>query len=68
MEKITVHTSFDPEKHGMMVCRNCNGIGYIQNPKRQCCPKCGGFGLIKKEKEAFEMNGGGWIAHEYRKT
>jgi RecJ-like exonuclease len=39
----------NPEKYGMMTCPSCNSQGYIQNPKRQCCPRCGGFGFIKKE-------------------
>jgi len=42
----------DPEKYGMVVCPVCKGNGYVQNPNRQCCPKCGAFGFIKKEKEA----------------
>ena len=42
--------NFNPEKYGMVVCPDCNGIGYVENPTRQCCPKCGGFGYIKKEK------------------
>src|SRR4030042_1319978 len=42
---------FNPEKYGMVTCSCCNGRGYIQNPKRQCCPKCGGFGLVRKETE-----------------
>jgi len=50
-ERSTKNKNFDPEKYGMMVCPCCNSRGYIQNPKRQCCPKCGGFGFIKKEVE-----------------
>lgn len=42
---------FNPEKYGMLVCPDCNGTGYVGNPTRQCCAKCGGFGYIKKEKE-----------------
>jgi len=42
---------FNPERYGMVICQHCNGTGYIQNPKRQCCPKCGGFGLIIKAKD-----------------
>jgi uncharacterized OB-fold protein len=42
---------FHPEKYGMVVCPDCKSNGYVQNPKRQCCPKCGGFGFIKKEEE-----------------
>ncbi len=46
---------FNPEKYGMVICVSCYGHGYIQNPKRQCCSKCGGFGFIKKEPEK-ELN------------
>jgi DnaJ-class molecular chaperone len=42
---------FEPEKYGMVICPSCNGKGYIQTPKRQCCPKCGGFKFVKKETE-----------------
>jgi uncharacterized OB-fold protein len=42
---------FNPEKYGMIICPNCNSQGYIQYPKRQCCPRCGGFGFIIKEAE-----------------
>jgi len=42
---------FNPERYGMVLCLRCISRGYIQNPKRQCCPKCGGFGFIKKEEE-----------------
>jgi uncharacterized OB-fold protein len=45
---------FNPERHGMVICHYCNSTGYIQYPKRQCCPKCGGFGLIKQEKAASD--------------
>lgn len=41
---------FNPEKYGMEVCDCCNSQGYIFNPTRQCCPKCGGFGFVKKEE------------------
>jgi DnaJ-class molecular chaperone len=42
---------FEPEKYGMVICPSCNGKGYIQTPKKQCCPKCGDFEFVKKEKE-----------------
>ena len=42
---------FNPEKYGMTICPHCNSQGYIQYPKRQCCPRCGGFGFIIKEAE-----------------
>ena len=40
-----------PEKYGMVPCPTCNSHGYIENPNRQCCPKCKGFGFIKEESE-----------------
>jgi DnaJ-class molecular chaperone len=45
MEKI-----LNPEKYGMLICPVCFGKGFINEPKRQACPKCGGFGWIKKEE------------------
>jgi DnaJ-class molecular chaperone len=47
--KINLNKTLDPEKYGMLLCPLCDGKGFIINPKRKCCPKCGGFGLIKKE-------------------
>ena len=47
--EINVNKTFDPEKYGMILCPLCDGKGFIINPKRKSCPKCGGFGLIKKE-------------------
>jgi len=47
--------TFDPKKYGMVICPWCNGDGYTRNPNRQCCPKCGGFGLIKNEPKE-DMN------------
>ena len=47
---------FNPFKYGMVNCKYCNTQGYIYYPKRQVCPKCGGFGLIKEEKEGFERD------------
>jgi DnaJ-class molecular chaperone len=41
--------TFDPARYGMVVCSDCKGDGYVLRSNRQCCPKCGGFGLIKKE-------------------
>jgi DnaJ-class molecular chaperone len=46
----------DPERYGMVICPRCNAQGYIQDPKRQCCPKCGGFGFIMKEAEQDTNN------------
>jgi DnaJ-class molecular chaperone len=49
IERSIKNKNFNPEKYSMVVCPCCNSQGYIQNPDRQCCPKCGGFGFIKKE-------------------
>ena len=37
---------FGTEIYGMVTCRNCDSHGFIQNPKRQSCLTCGGFGFI----------------------
>ena len=47
--RIGMRRIFDPERHGMAFCPDCHDTGYVQNLKRQCCPKCGGFGWIRKE-------------------
>jgi hypothetical protein len=47
---------FDPEKYGMIICPCCNGQGFIREPERQGCPKCGAFGFIKKEAEKDTNN------------
>ncbi len=50
--------SFDPEKHGMVMCPECKGHGKL--PKGpggvKVCSKCGGFGLIKKEQDRAEQH------------
>ncbi len=42
---------FDPAKYGMATCPFRFGLGYIQNPNRQCCVRCGGFGYVIKEAQ-----------------
>jgi len=44
---------FNPEKYGMEVCPLCKGKGKIGKKPGELnvCRECGGFGLIKKEKE-----------------
>ena len=37
--------------YGMVVCPWCNSYGYMQNPERNRCPKCGGFGFVIREPE-----------------
>ena len=46
---------FNPEEYGMIICPDCNSAGYVQYPERQCCPKCGGFGFIRKEGNTFDQ-------------
>ncbi len=47
MEKV-----FDPKKVGMVCCPLCNGDGKLPEDcdGSKVCPKCGGFGIIKKEE------------------
>ena len=47
--EINVNRTFDPKKYGMILCPLCKGKGFVINPERQCCQKCGGFGYIKIE-------------------
>lgn len=44
---------FDPEKYGMLFCIECNGNGKLLNDSEdiEVCPKCGGFGFVKKEED-----------------
>ena len=45
--------SFDPEKYGMTFCPDCKGTGKLpQNSGGfNVCSRCGGSGVIKKEKK-----------------
>jgi rRNA maturation endonuclease Nob1 len=45
--------NFDPERYGMLFCFECSGNGKLLNDSEdiEICPKCGGFGFIKKEKD-----------------
>jgi hypothetical protein len=45
---------FNPEHYDMFICPYSDSHGYIQDPERQCCPKCVGFGFIKKEANGNE--------------
>lgn len=40
---------FNLEKYGMVICPCCQSQGYLENPKRLCCPQRRGFGFIKEE-------------------
>jgi uncharacterized OB-fold protein len=53
-DKSKTKESLNPEKYGMLACPDCKSKGYVGYPKRRCCPKCGGFGFIKKEKGASD--------------
>jgi DnaJ-class molecular chaperone len=50
--------TFKPEKYGMLSCIECNGNGKLLNESEdiEVCPRCGGFGFIKK-KEDPDKNG-----------
>jgi RecJ-like exonuclease len=49
---------FDPEKYGMLFCLECNGNGKLLSDSEdiEICPKCGGFGFIKKENSKSIIN------------
>jgi len=51
-----MESNFDPERYGMLFCLECDGNGKLLNlndsDDTEICPKCGGFGFIKKEKES----------------
>jgi DnaJ-class molecular chaperone len=48
-----VEKIFDPENVGMVVCPLCNGNGKLPEDHDgfDACTRCGGFGLIIKERE-----------------
>jgi DnaJ-class molecular chaperone len=48
-----MHDNFDPERYGMLFCIECEGNGKLlsDSDDTEICPKCGGFGFIKKEEE-----------------
>jgi len=51
--RTNMESNFDPERYGMLFCLECDGNGKLLNDSddTKICPKCGGFGFIKKEKE-----------------
>ncbi len=50
---------FNPTKYGMEFCDICNGDGYVHYyPERQTCPKCGGFGLLLKQRNGIPAKTG----------
>jgi DnaJ-class molecular chaperone len=54
IKKIRKDKNFNSQLYGMVFCPLCKGKGFIIDPKRQCCPKCGGFGFTKKENGTEE--------------
>jgi len=48
--------TFDPEKYNLVFCPVCNGKGKLPKDPDEfdVCKECGGFGLIKKEKEMLK--------------
>ena len=48
--------NFYPENYGLLFCPNCKGKGKLpKNPDGFIvCSRCGGSGVVKKEKKAFE--------------
>ncbi len=59
MEKKPLGRRFDPDRYGMDYCPVCNGSGRSSNGAEGMvvCKICGGFGLIKREKESnFECH------------
>ena len=51
IEMFDVRVMLDPEKYGYKICSNCNGYGSSLKEDSDRCTKCGGWGLVKKEKE-----------------
>jgi DnaJ-class molecular chaperone len=53
---IDVKKTFNPQKYGMVFCADCNGSGKLAKALdgfQKVCPKCGGFGLLKREIETI---------------
>ena len=48
---------FDPERYGLNVCQNCNGVGKWTKEARviEVCRVCGGFGLVKMEGQMIPV-------------
>ena len=55
MEKPSEGKGFTPEKYGMFFCPDCSGSGrsFANAKEMNVCKVCGGFGLIKKNKNSF---------------
>jgi DnaJ-class molecular chaperone len=44
---ITFQMMMEPEKHGLIVCSNCNGYGSSLRESGPRCSTCNGVGLVK---------------------
>lgn len=57
---VDMEDHFDPGKYGMLFCIECDGNGKLLGDSEdiEVCPKCGGFGFIKKEKETDQKTDG----------
>jgi len=55
-KRTAMDKNFNPEKYGMAICPLCKGKGKLfKNPDGyNVCTRCGGFGLIKEEKDPLE--------------
>jgi len=66
LRRTKIGEKFNPEKYGMIFCPNCCGSGRsFTNPEGgNVCKVCGGFGLIKREKNDIpdKREGPGQIA------
>ncbi len=53
MEKKAIGKHFDPGRYGMVYCPLCKGLGKLFNGIGEgvVCKICGGFGLIRSQKE-----------------
>jgi PHP family Zn ribbon phosphoesterase len=54
-----LNKALDPKKYGMVSCYECNGNGKLLNDPEnmEVCPRCGGFGFIKKEEDPDKIKG-----------
>jgi DnaJ-class molecular chaperone len=57
MEKRIIGQKIKPEKYGMILCPYCNGAGKCSSDSKgvEVCKACGGFGVIKKEKQVVQV-------------
>ncbi len=58
MKKRAKDRPLDPAKYGMILCRECKGMGKFLDPDKKIsvCSLCGGFGFIKKKDNISDRN------------